>query len=104
MLKIRRQWDSKYRGVKTYRAIDGNTLTKSCDCITAGTKLIGIASVFPLIRKWINLNHSIDKDTDNSILTQSRDCWFAPKMVMGQESKETVNIFGNLLSIVIKYY
>ena len=66
---------------------------KSINCVTAGIKLVDFALVCPITRKAINVSNN---NVNNSILTQSRDQYFSLKIVIGQESKATLENFRNM--------
>ena len=86
-------WNITDQPIEISGAVDGNTLTKSVNCVTACMKLVDFALVCPMTGKAINVSSN---DVNNSILTQSRDQCFPLKILIGQESKATMENFRDM--------
>lgn len=92
LMKVHRLWDIQDRSIDLSGAIDGNTLTKSVNCITAGIKIIDYRTVCPISDKLINVCYNTE-EVDGNILIESRDRCFLMKMIIRQESKEAFQEF-----------
>ena len=74
-------------------SVNGNTLTKSSNCITCGMKLVNFSLVYPIIGKAF---HASNNNRNETILTQIRDRCFLLKVAIGQESKATMESFKDM--------
>ena len=68
ILKHHGLWNITNRPLSLSGSIDGNTLTKSYNCVTAGVKMIDIGVICPITKKLININITAE-NTDNYALT-----------------------------------
>ena len=93
LLKAHELQDIRDQSIEIFGDIDGNTLTKSYNCITAEIKLVNIRLVCPITRNALNLTMS---NIDNIVLSQSRKHCFLLKIIISQESKATIEMFRNL--------
>lgn len=100
LLRTHKIWDVTDRTIEISGSIDGNTITKSVNCITAGFKMIDLGIVCPITGKVLNLTIDID-NVDNGILTQSRDRCFPMKITIGQENKEGFINFEDFYEFLI---
>ena len=91
-MKVNRLWNITDRSIELSGAIDGNTLTKSVNYVTAGLKMIDYGTICPMSKKPINVCYNAE-EVDGSILIQSRERCFPMKMIIGQESKESFHAF-----------
>ena len=85
-------WNVTNRGLDLSGVIDGNTLTRSVNCATAGIKIIDYGTICHVSKKPINICYN-NAGVDSNILMQSRDRCFPMKMIVGQESKVAFSEF-----------
>ena len=90
LLMTHKLWTITDRPTETSGSIDGNTLTKSSNCVTGHAKLVDFALVCPITGKALNVGSN---DVNDATLTQSRDRCFPLKVMIGQESKATMENF-----------
>ena len=92
-LKAHKMLSVVERAIEMSGAFDGNTLTKSYNCVTAGIKMFDVGLIYPMTGKVINTSNI---NVDNNVLTQSRDRFFPLKITIRQESKATMENIRDL--------
>ena len=70
--------------------VNGNILTKSINYVTASIKLIYFTLVCPITEFILNISN---QNTNNTVLTQSKDSCFLLKIITGKELKATIENF-----------